>query len=462
MGILPGFPVGGRRARQVGIVADVLSVLNMLGNLLVSLFGWDRSWLGWSLFIGCALWLMCSLLLRLWTNQRVKSRRVFQPEVVLLGGSADREFMEAIRSAPALNTNPFIVFSTWIVDDGIDRNKLKNAMGANSIVLMPSVTASSQPVLISELTKLSPQTLPIVRCYPEGYFGERPRDFSEIPFHTPDTIVSYASEFLLGRAEQRSRVIESRYQLAKWALWVLTPYMALSLFVGSIKFRELQLLQRRDTIPPTLLQSIAEVLDRSRSLRQQEPQPVDPGQLHGLNAIWSDVILADITYISGNSEPKVLSVHAASADNKRLIPVVIGGAKAYELDAAGSIAGCAYQRRIAVYWSGHQDRTTKILAWGPNGELVGSYDSTEQRLDIPGSAPCRYQIGKNEPRRQLLCVPVGAGAGIESVPLVACLSLDGDADFVQQPWLRNVLISMSIPLAVWNAAPLAMKQPPDL
>lgn len=92
---------------------------------------------------------------------------------------------------------------------------------------------------------------------------------------------------------------------------------------------------------------------------------------------WLQDEIDQITWISQRTEAKRLSVFSPSRTRTTLKLVRGSSAGGYDLDSHNSIAGCALQNDILVYWHGHIDSTDYITAWNLDGDVVGTYDFTE-------------------------------------------------------------------------------------
>src|SRR6185312_7560710 len=149
---------------------------------------------------------------------------------------------------------------------------------------------------------------------------------------------------------------------------------------------------------------------------------------------WTKIEAQEVSHISENSSPKTLQIFALDEDINKLVPIAQDGERGYPLDPSKSIAGCAFQRRLAVYWNGEKDQTEEIQAWNLHGDAVGEFDKITKQLTLE-SGTCGFENQKrNDPKKQLLCMPIGVddNSTVQAVPGVICLLLDEPSDFMSQ------------------------------
>lgn len=122
------------------------------------------------------------------------------------------------------------------------------------------------------------------------------------------------------------------------------------------------------------------------------------------------------------------------------------------------IVTCAVDRRAFVLWTGKvwgkHSETSDIQAWDLQGEPVGVYKSDTRKIEINGRF-CSYQPAEEDPRKRMLCAPVGLADDSAGRPTGAiCVSSKDSSGFLTEPWARNMIsrYGNALSFSYWEAA----------
>ena len=391
------------------------------------------------------LWIAYSLFKRIRAARDLRDRRTVAPMVLLIGGSEFTGGMQAIEKNVRLLHQPYIQFKEVTVDGKDHWQELSKAVAsADAVILMPDFTARSHPevyrLLVSECEDLP---LAIARYYPQDYKPERARDFQILPFDSPDGIVEYSSEFLLKRAVDRGRFLQARLRLLYGIVFGASACFLTSLFFGLLGRQDVALFRKTLITSSTIQQEAASMLaDFRSSVSKEELSEPAKARIRKLLTDWTKIQAEEINRISGNSEPIRVYLYALSLDGKALQPIATHGAAAYPISATDSIAGCALQRKLAVYWRGDEDETDEIMAWTLRGVQIGKFDKVQKHL-LFDTGHCEFDNEhKGDAKKQILCMPIAADDSMIAarVPGVACVLTDEPAEFMTEEWFRQYLV----------------------
>jgi hypothetical protein len=437
--------------------ADVVSVVSLGTGFLVfpSAVETYRGPIILSLTLA-GLWLFYSFYGRYRAMIELKRKEVSEPRVLLLGGEQSKSVMSTIARSPLVERGQYVQFIDVVVPDVRLREKLA---AADALILMHDFTHTLHADTYDSVTgwfKTLP--VPVARYYPADFRETKVTDFHTIPFDTPAGIVEFAAEFLLKRAVDRGRYVDSRYRLSRRINWVAAALIAVGTVWALQTFKQLHILERALMIVPTIQQELADNVARFRD-SLGPISPATEASVRNLLQGWAKIQVDQINRISKTDDDKRLYIYSLSADKTHLIPVISYGAEGYPLDAKNSIAGCAMWNRFVVHWTGDRDQTKSISAWRLSGEAVGQYDEHLQALTFP-EGTCKFDNeGWNDPKGNLLCVPVGVDDSKTSplVPGVVCISSadPGSSFLFGQRWLRSYLVAASFPLGLVDLSALA-------
>lgn len=390
------------------------------------------------------LWIFYSLWKRIRAANELRDRRTEAPMVLLIGGAEFSDGMRAIENDARLLQEPYIRFKEVIVDGKDHWKELGEAVkAADAVILMPDFTGRSHPEVYEALVALCEElSVTISRYYPRDYELERARDFPISPFDSTKGIVEYSSEFLLKRAVDRGRFLQARIRLTSGIAVGTSVCFLTSIVFGLFGRQDLALLRKTLLVPSTVGQQVAAALADFRSNAGKggmtEQEKISTKRL--LDE-WTKIEAQEINRISGNSEPITLQLFALSQDGQSLLPIAEHGIRGDQLSATESIAGCALQRKLAVYWRGRADETYEINAWNLQGTQVGEFDKLTKKLEF-SSGSCEFQnLHRGDAKQQLLCMPIADDDSTTASKLlgVACISIDDPKDFMTSEWLRNYL-----------------------
>ena len=450
-----------KRKITIPTIADFASIVGVALTVATSLYP-DAKYYLIAVTVGlpAVCWILYSTWARLKRTSDLSKKPTRAPSVLLIGGEEYRSAMTDVTSDRRLSDEPYIQFQ--VVDDNRQEQLRQSLASADAAILMPDFTARSQPEIYRSFAAwCRPLPLPVVRYYPHNYAPPKSKDFPVLPFDTPHGVVEYASEFLLKRAVDRGRVLESKIRLGYWVTAILLVLFLTTLLFGFIakgllrhelgaatkelvtSKQEVMLFRKAIGTPATVQQEMAIILAEFRKLVVRADIKPERDQIKKLLAEWAKIQAEEIGRVSGNSDAKRLYIYVLSQEKRRLIPIVEYGAPGYTLDAEGSIAGCAFHRRLVVHWSGTDDVTDLIEAWSLRGDKLGTFDKGELLLE---RGKCRYDNeGTNDPKKQLLCLPIGVDDSNTTPPApgVLCLSIDDNAEFISQEWLRAYLLKQS-------------------
>jgi hypothetical protein len=165
------------------------------------------------------------------------------------------------------------------------------------------------------------------------------------------------------------------------------------------------------------------------------------------------------------SQPIDTNVYAFSQDRRQLLWRVgsTTGAPLFNLKPE-SIAGCATIHRLKVHWTGKNDETGSIEASTLNGEAYGRFDVAYGQLILPDGSRCSYDNeGKNEPKRQLVCVPIAASASAltQDSPGAVCLTAHDTSISLFHPLVTDFLIEQVRTLAMVDLYPVQPSRIPN-
>lgn len=395
-----------------------------------------------------AAWVAYLLRRRLQAIKELRKKETVAPTVLLVGGPEFAAEMESIKSSTRLSQEPYIEFKAVDLDVKMgtreQEQKLSRAVAqADALILMPDFTVGTYPEgyrLLVEECDGSP--VPIARYYPRSCNLERTKDsFQVLPFHSPEDIVEYSSEFLLKRAVDRGRLLQTRIRLSYVIASGAVGCFLISLIFGSFALKDLnnlELLKKTLVTPPAIQQEIAQKLARFRAgAPKSDLSESEKARIQGLLADWIGVETSEIGRIFASSQPVRLQLFALSPDGKNLEPIAESG---YTISAQDSIAGCAFYRRLAVYWRGKTDQTIEIEAWDARGDHVGQFDELTKTLVFDNSNYCKFDNRrKKDAKQQILCMPIAADESnmVETAPGVACIVTDEPAGFMTEEWIRS-------------------------
>lgn len=428
---------------EVGHAASILALAISLCSLLYPGLEPYRV-LFFTVAVLTGVWISYSLWKRIRAANELKDKQTVAPMVLLIGGSEFSVGMRAIENNARLLQEPYIQFREVLVDGKEHWEELKETVAsADAVILMPDFTMRSHPkvykLLVAECEQLP---LAIARYYPSEYEPERARDFQILPFGSTEGIVEYSSEFLLKKAVDRGRFLKERVRLTYRIAFGAAACFLTSLVFGWFGRQDLALYRKTLVTPSTVQQQVTARLAEFRSgAAKEELSDSERVRIKKLLTDWTKIQAEEINRISGNSEPITVQLFALSQDGKTLQPIAEYGVPSYQLSATGSIAGCALQRKLAVYWSGVADQTQEIRAWDLDGAQVGEFDTlTKQLLFHPGSCEFENQH-RGDAKKQLLCMPIAAddSTTAATVPGVACIVTDEPTDFMTEDWLRHYL-----------------------
>src|ERR1700733_1011901 len=215
---------------------------------------------------------------RFWVKLKVlndlRNKKTFAPRILLIGGTDCGQLMSEIKSHDRLLREPYIEFREVVVGGREKREQLHEKVStAEGIILMPDFTRASHPEVYAWLEEWSgnlPQ--PIARYYPRDYVGRESKDFRIIPFHTASGVVEYASEFLLLRAVDRGRLLQTKIRLSYAIIAALCVFLIAGVVSGLLTERRMDAersnlgaVERAAFTPPRIQQDIVAALKKFRS-----------------------------------------------------------------------------------------------------------------------------------------------------------------------------------------------------
>lgn len=441
-------------------LADIASVLSITASIVPLPPGAEPYRVLINILMLFAVAWLSRFVLRWFAKEKQPRPSSEPPGLLVVGSPDDQILMREICEHPLVTQDPYITFSAVTIEPGV-ATPLPERDG---YIVLPTITRKMAAEIINELEHRSRGTTPVGRLYPAGYAGHKLVDFPVIPFQDPTGIVNYASEFLFKRAIVMGRQMRARY------VWTLRLFIISLGVLGMLylkNVRELhqaqgdnQILQKLLAPSQTTQQATVESSNEYRHTAQND-SPANPAATRKVLATWAETTVDTISRAFKNSWPKRLYIYVLSKREQQLIPIARHGASSYPLHPVNSIAGCAMQYRLAVYWKGMEDETNEIRAWNLNGTPIGKYDEKQKRLLLP-QASCSFQsTGQKDPKVELLCVPIAADDSETSpdVPGVVCISVDKETHFMTNEWLRHFLGSASNTLGFFNLE--ALTQPPQ-
>ena len=422
--------VRGNLNRYLSAVANVASLVVLAVSGLTLAPGAEQYRGPAILLVSLALcWFLVSLSPRRAPGAQAES---VEPRVVMFGGQASAATMDAIASSHLVKDVPFIEFircdaagAGWLPD------MTRAAAGA---ILMPDFTRVTHPNEYKAFKQwLKAARVTVGRYYPDGYAGTRESDFPVIPFHTPDGIVNYVSEFLLAQSAELVRRIDMRWRRTIRAVAACT----MSLLAANVfMIQTMWSLERQHGSDIAASQAQSEIVaSLHQGLKVCSPTELP---LRSSASAYMKATLDGISEEAEDPSPKQLMFFRPSKNPDLLESTLTDGAVPYSTDLKASIAGCSIRHGLAVLWYGEGGRTDFIEAWTLKGEPVGRYDSQTKKLIFDDGSECTFEDrGPADSKRELLCVPVGTPSFPRDASL--CLSTSAQTSFMDDGWIRNRL-----------------------
>jgi hypothetical protein len=237
---------------------------------------------------------------------------------------------------------------------------------------------------------------------------------------------------LLAQAANRGTQWHNQAQLNRWIvlrLAILT--LAIFLFCGFVSYlywsRAVRLQERIDKLSQELLK--AKPYELKGNLERT------PGLIPAPNII---VMLFGVSK-HGNK----FGIEEVSATRRK--PSIYFEADLNSQRTEG-IVSCAIAKHIFVLWTGdslgNPPRTANLQAWDLQGNSVGQYNSSTDRLDFPNGTWCTYQAepSKDDERKRMLCLPASFVDNFEEPRGAVCVSTD-DPNLLTNAWLRGNLLN---------------------
>lgn len=402
-------------------------------------------------------WLVRSLNRRWSRFAKLGSDEVRNPQIVLVEGTASQNVKN---DSSGLKIRQCFRVKTITLADAkqeFTKDHLKTLNDADAVVLMPGFTRAAFPSAYTQFVNWRwshPKTV-VGRYRPADLTSI---DFQCVPFRNLEDFVNFASQFLMRRATDQDSYIHRRRSLcARSIAFVAVVAAGIMVAYAVVQRGELQVLRRMNDVPAATRHRIAIIAAGYRAAMESARNSADrfDAKREYLNG-WAKVETDEINRIFRMSDPKMLAIYLPSLDGELLEPIVSHGFAAYPIHGANSIAGCAWKNRAVVYWQGERDRTSGISAWTLRGESVGQYDRQTQRLVLSDGSGCVYDNRQiNDPKNQLLCIPLYADDArtVLSLPAVLCLSADEQGHSLSDPSLHRYLLRTAPTAAILVAPP---------
>ena len=315
---------------------------------------------------------------------------------------------------------------------------LEKLDGANAVVIMTDILWNQHPTahkIFIDWCYQHPDK-PVIGHVPKS--EPRPRDFE---FAIPDSSESglgFLAHALLGRAITRGDLLRGWSQLLDTTAIGLGVALGVALVVAVALRRENGLYQRFLETPGAMQTQIVSALAKFRAgdLGAAAKPEVRTAKREMLRSI-ATAQMYQIDHISGVSRADFprLMFHAPRRESGKtcLCEVAssgdLGGCLAADRE---SIAGCAFSQHIAVAWRGTGNRTGLIRAWRLDGRELK-----------PDEFSCRFQpLTTDLPKEALLCIPLGVSDETKAMRPIGtiCLSFNEKQDFLEESWLRALLL----------------------
>jgi hypothetical protein len=399
--------------------------------------------------------------------RQLRNPKAQKPFVLLIGGTEWGEAMKRMKNNPLLLMEPYIFFLESILssDKAIEANYQLTLNDAHAIILMPDFIPEKHETAYQLVrTWCKGKSTPIARYYPEQYKDEFKQDFPLLPFNTETKVVQYSAEFLLSRAADRGRFLEGKIKLLERIILVACIMASTAVMGCLVIWTETSFYKRAWYTPPTIQSDLSAALSNYRKAFAN--LPYNESHLNELKNLVTQLLQVHSSEISRNTSDTSIRLYVYAAQAKdlglkssnsqkkdnainesnsfrdlQLIPVVKSGSNGYPLDIT-SIAGCAFQHRVAVYWQGEREETKLIKAWRLDGSTAGLFDIKKNELVFEDRETCNYQNKRREdPKKQLLCVPIAVDSSKSNVamPGVLCASSDDDGSALSSNWIRMYL-----------------------
>src|SRR5262249_27372841 len=135
-------------------------------------------------------------------------------------GDKSAGVMSEIASSDLLREAPYIEFVALNLND-VSPAVWDGRATAAGAILMPEFTPTMYAAAYRDFTAWRKgASLTVGRYYPREFDGTKLRDFPHIPFHDPEGIVMYVSEFLLGQASEQVRALHAQWRAAVRGKWI--------------------------------------------------------------------------------------------------------------------------------------------------------------------------------------------------------------------------------------------------
>lgn len=446
---------------SIAALADTLSLVTLPVTIAAAIFFPQTAEQYRTPLIGFLSLLMAWLFLagyrRYAQMKQRKDKEPTLPRVLLVGGQQYEAVIEEITQHPLLHREAYIKFLNAVLSAS---NLVHQVQRADALILMPDFTrVNCRAPYELVMRRCETATIPMARYYPAGYAGARATDVHTIPFDTPQGIVNYAAEFLLKRAVDRGRYVESRLRLQRGVSWLLAT-LTICLAIWAWNNRgELEQYRKLSQLPPAHHQDLAAALADYRAAHHQAGETRLEEAGRRLASRLAQLVVQDLSRMTQSGATLRITLFAPSSDQKLLVPVATSGAPGYAISAVSSIAACVLRHRLAVRWTGAADETHRIVAFHLDGSSVGHFDEGQSALILPGGEKCWYDNRKQaDPKSELLCLPVATDESRNGspVPAVGCLSSEGPGSPIGQPWLIPYLARWFLQ---FGALPLAEQTP---
>ena len=454
--------------RTLNLVAAICSIVSLVAATGLQWVEWSWWWVAIPVGLVSAIMMF---VLEYKRGRDWKTRHSGEPTILIITGKKCKDTANAIENSEKLKIEPYIKFVTVPVPDENLRQILLGDRGlvkAQGIILMPDFNLRDHEQDYRAFKScVGSQPVPVTRYYPPGNLPDGfDSEFTPMRFNTPDDVAMYGAEHLLSRAVDRGRWLFCDFRISKRVTVALLVLFSIGVALAYRTFAELKLHRQLILLQGTEQQAFAEMLTQFRNAEvNTDLSQLQRQQLTGLLFNWASLEIKHLDQLPGaNGDKRGYIYGVAQRDNGlKLTPVAHVGTEGYDLDINNSIAGCAFTHKVAVYWAGRNDKTSQIRAWRLTGEETGKYYDEEKRLSLDGSY-CQYQHEKdNEPRGQILCIPIGVDQSATSVPGVVCLEGTKSGMKLDASWLRNFLISQSFVLGVLDLRRLvATPEHPDV
>ncbi len=326
-----------------------------------------------------------------------------------------------------------------LLDDG----SLENYKRTMKVVLQWSIKHTVRPIISIKLEGRG--TLNYSWCYLV--------DVAEVDQALPNRLLAQAAN----RGAEWYQQAKINRRLVFGLAIITFAVSTFSFYVGYVNWTRANLLWRLVKVEPQeqvgVTRSLATFRNNSSAAGQARFQPLlqeSAGQLRETlmrtsgesNASSISVIMFAVTEQKNDQQGSALNFKEIAATRPlRYVPFPVDN-RAPEIRG---IVGCAVARRGFVLWTGNswgnQYSTSNIQAWDLQDREIGLYRPEKGSLELENYI-CSYKHSpEDDPRKRLLCAPVGLADDSSGQPTGAiCVSAPEELRFLAEPWVRHAIL----------------------